>query len=83
MILKPPDDGFLPIKQYRKRFGSPSRPALKKLGHKKVTIRGVQGVMFPPDDPDQPWKAFAGLGAICSPCHGLGQDFNAKLMLLM
>ena len=60
-VLKPPPDDFLPIQAYRKRFGSPSRPALRKLGHKKATIRGVVGVMFPPEDSDQPWKAFAGL----------------------
>ena len=56
MVLVKPSHDFWPLSRYRARFGSPSRPANKKLGHKKCMLSGHPGVIVPGDDGEGPWK---------------------------
>ena len=38
-------DKFWPMKRYRSRYGSPSLPQNKKLGHERTIIDGMKGVI--------------------------------------
>ncbi len=51
--LLPPADDFLPLDQYHKQFGDPTRYA--KRGHKVTRVNGVVGVAMPAQE-GTPWK---------------------------
>jgi hypothetical protein len=38
-------DKFWPMKRYRRKYGSPSLPQNKKLGHERTIIDGIKGVI--------------------------------------
>ncbi len=51
-----PDDLFMPMGRYRKKYGSPSLPKNKKAGHRKARVDGVKGVVIPGDDGECAWR---------------------------
>jgi len=74
-LLPPPDD-FLPLKEYKEKFGNPHCKANKKAGHKVIRHpSGVKGVVMPAKK-GEPWQLQRTFGrsvedeAVLSECEG-------------
>ena len=54
--LLPPDDDFLPMADYKERFGSPSAAENRKNKHKKRVVAGILGVAIPGENLGRAWR---------------------------